>query len=36
MTCYLEWGVAGLALPGFSESGDRHMFQPFDGGLLWQ
>ncbi|HEY6465375.1 MAG TPA: SpoIIE family protein phosphatase [Candidatus Acidoferrales bacterium] len=34
MTCYLEWGVAGVALPGFSESGDRHMFQPFDGGAL--
>lgn len=34
MTCYLEWGVAGVALPGFSESGDRHMFQRFDGGAL--
>ena len=34
MSCYLEWGVAGVALPGFSESGDRHMFQPFDGGAL--
>jgi len=21
----LEWGVAGMALPGFSESGDRHV-----------
>lgn len=34
MTFYLEWGVAGVALPGFSESGDRHMFQLFDGGAL--
>jgi hypothetical protein len=34
MACYLEWGVAGVALPGFSESGDRHVFQPFDGGAL--
>jgi phosphoserine phosphatase RsbX len=34
MSCNLEWGVAGVALPGFSESGDRHVFQPFDGGVL--
>lgn len=34
MTCYLEWGVAGVALPGFSESGDRHVFQAFEGGAL--
>jgi negative regulator of sigma-B (phosphoserine phosphatase) len=31
----LEWGVAGRALPGFSESGDRHVFRPTrDGALL--
>jgi hypothetical protein len=30
----VEWGVAGVALPGFSESGDRHVFQPFEGGVL--
>ena len=34
MSCYLEWGVAGVALPGFSESGDRHIFQAFEGGAL--
>lgn len=34
MSCCLEWGVAGIALPGFSESGDRHVFQTFDGGAL--
>jgi negative regulator of sigma-B (phosphoserine phosphatase) len=34
MSRYLEWGVAGVALPGFSESGDRHIFQPFEGGAL--
>jgi len=34
MIGYLEWGVAGVALPGFSESGDRHVFQAFDGGAL--
>ena len=30
----LEWGVAEAALPGFSESGDRHVFQPFPQGVL--
>lgn len=34
MSCFLEWGVAGIALPGFSESGDRHIVQSFDGGTL--
>lgn len=34
MACHLEWGVAGVALPGFSESGDRYVFQQFDGGAL--
>lgn len=34
MNCDLEWGVAGVALPGFSESGDRHVFQPFEDGVL--
>ncbi|HTZ74151.1 MAG TPA: SpoIIE family protein phosphatase [Candidatus Aquilonibacter sp.] len=34
MSPYLEWGVAGVALPGFSESGDRHIFQTFEGGAL--
>jgi serine phosphatase RsbU (regulator of sigma subunit) len=34
MTFDLEWAVAGQALPGFSESGDRHVFQTFDGGAL--
>jgi phosphoserine phosphatase RsbX len=30
----LQWGVAGRALPGFSESGDRHVFQPTRDGAL--
>jgi phosphoserine phosphatase RsbX len=30
----LEIGVAGLALPGESKSGDRHVFEPFSGGVL--
>jgi phosphoserine phosphatase RsbX len=30
----LECGVAGRALPGFSESGDRHVFQPTREGAL--
>jgi len=34
MDDHLEWGVAGVALPGFSESGDRHVFQPFQDGAL--
>jgi negative regulator of sigma-B (phosphoserine phosphatase) len=33
-TSLLEWGVAGMPLPGFSESGDRHVFQPFQDGAL--
>ncbi len=34
MDCFLEWGVAGIALPGFSESGDRHIVHVFEGGAL--
>jgi serine phosphatase RsbU (regulator of sigma subunit) len=34
MAYRLEWGVAGVALPGFSESGDRHVFQQFENGAL--
>lgn len=30
----IEVGVAGLALPGQSTSGDRHIFEPFSGGVL--
>jgi serine phosphatase RsbU (regulator of sigma subunit) len=30
----LEWGVATLALPGQSESGDRHVVRDFPGGAL--
>ena len=30
----IEVGVAGLALPGQSTSGDRHVFEPFSGGVL--
>lgn len=30
----IEWGVAALTLPGQAESGDRHVVQPFRGGLL--
>ena len=29
-----QWGVAGRALPGFSESGDRYVFQPTRDGAL--
>jgi hypothetical protein len=30
----LDWGVAGLALPGEAVSGDLHLVQPFAGGAL--
>lgn len=30
----LEWGVAALTLPGQAESGDRHLVEPFRGGML--
>jgi phosphoserine phosphatase RsbX len=30
----IEVGVAGLTLPGESTSGDRHVFEPFSGGVL--
>jgi negative regulator of sigma-B (phosphoserine phosphatase) len=30
----IDVGVAGLTLPGQSTSGDRHVFEPFSGGLL--
>jgi serine/threonine protein phosphatase PrpC len=30
----LEWGVAGRALPGQLESGDRHLVELFPGGAL--
>ncbi len=30
----LEWGMASAALPGQDESGDRHVVQAFDGGVL--
>src|SRR5438046_1526422 len=30
----LDWGVAGRALAGQLESGDRHLVQPFPGGTL--
>lgn len=30
----IEWGVASTALAGQTESGDLHIVQPFDGGVL--
>jgi phosphoserine phosphatase RsbX len=30
----IEVGIAGLCLPGQSTSGDRHVFEPFSGGVL--
>jgi len=30
----IEVGVAGLTLPGQSTSGDRHLYEPFSGGVL--
>jgi serine/threonine protein phosphatase PrpC len=33
-TPLLEWGVAGLALPGQDVSGDLHLVQPFPNGAL--
>ena len=34
MPCFLDWSWAGAAMPGFSESGDRHVFRTFEGGAL--
>src|SRR5689334_7847165 len=31
---FLEWAVAGRALPGQAESGDRYVVQPFTDGVL--
>jgi len=33
-TGLVEWGAAGLALPGQAENGDRHVVRPFAGGVL--
>src|SRR5260370_23541123 len=30
----IDWGVAARALPGESESGDRHLVQPIPNGVL--
>jgi negative regulator of sigma-B (phosphoserine phosphatase) len=30
----IEWGVAGLSLPGQAESGDLHLVKPFTDGVL--
>src|SRR5256884_7343179 len=30
----IEWGVASLALPGESQSGDRHLVKPVGTGVL--
>lgn len=30
----IEWGVASLTMPGQSQSGDRHLVQPYSNGLL--
>lgn len=30
----IEWGAAAVALPGQSESGDRHVVKPFPDGVL--
>lgn len=30
----IEWGVASLTMPGQSQSGDRHLVQPYTNGLL--
>jgi phosphoserine phosphatase RsbX len=31
---FVEWGVAGQALPGQKETGDRHAIVPLDGGVM--
>lgn len=33
-TPLIEWGVASLTMPGQSQSGDRHLVQPYTNGLL--
>jgi hypothetical protein len=33
-TPLIEWGVASLTMPGQSQSGDRHLVQPYIHGLL--
>jgi len=33
-TGLVEWGAAGLALPGQADNGDRHVVRPFAGGVL--
>ncbi len=33
-TPLIEWGVASLTMPGQSQSGDRHLVQPYINGLL--
>lgn len=30
----IEWGVASLTMPGQSQSGDRHLVQPYTDGVL--
>jgi negative regulator of sigma-B (phosphoserine phosphatase) len=30
----IEWGVASLTMPGQSQSGDRHLVQPYANGVL--
>src|SRR5213593_239154 len=30
----IEWGVANLTMPGESQSGDRHLVQPYTNGVL--
>ena len=30
----IEWGVASLTMPGQSQSGDRHLVQPYTNGVL--
>lgn len=33
-TPLIDWGVASLTMPGQSQSGDRHLVQPYTNGLL--
>jgi len=33
-TPLIEWGIASLTMPGQSQSGDRHLVQPYTNGLL--
>lgn len=34
INAFVEWGVAGQALPGQKETGDRHAIVQFDGGVM--